>query len=340
MGSLECLLQRSTDSTLTGDSHQSEPHNRCIYSNMWAHLREMWCTFKCTLQCSRPIITRSLCSGFKLGPLCFDLFWTSLVLMSLPAVCWPSVFCLFTGNCFSDLLLSVQELRIDVVTSVSRPQFGILLVCLDCHYGCGPLYRKGRAQLHICRSRHLVHIWTPFAQIRFIGKVMESIHPWPGCDLYGCRARVKMWRQHTSSFLIFPQQVSCLICCLNVKQLSRRTPAKNNLLYMFVSTWWTLERELRYSVIISSAARSRLILVSLSLSVSLSHINIIASAECAGVHKNAGCSESDGFMCQWPPAQQINGPLFIFYASERSTETLNQENVWTAITIYMIKRKP
>lgn len=157
--------------------------NRSIYSNIWAHLRQMWCIFKCTLQCSQPIITRSLCSDFQLGLLCFDLFWTSSVLMSLPVVCWPSVFSLFTGNCISDLLLSVQKLRIDVVTSVSRPQFGILLVCLDCHYACGLLYRKGRAQMHICRSRHLVHIWTPFAQILFIGKVMESIHSWCGVSM-------------------------------------------------------------------------------------------------------------------------------------------------------------
>lgn len=39
----------------------------------------------------------------------------------------------------------------------------------------------------------------------------------------------------------------------------------------------------------------------------------------------AGCSEPDGFMCHWPPAQQINGPLF-FYASEMSTEAWQKWN--------------
>lgn len=155
---------------------------------------------------------------------------------------------------------------------------------------------------------------------------------WACAMLDGCPTLVpgiKMCRLHKSSFLIFPQQVTCVwSAAQNVKRLSPSPPAKNNLSLLCVNIWWTfVEGIIKMLCDLLECCK---VSFHSEHTHSLQIVNILASTQCAGVHKNAGCSEADGFMCHWPPAQQINGPLFIFYASERITEGRKKRKMfWT-----------
>ncbi len=129
--------------------------------------------------------------------------------------------CLFTGSCVADLLLSAQELRIDAVTSVCRPQFSPQAF--------------GRQRLSLCtwssvleRQGPVVHLQTqpfgahldtfctkpvylesngehsPLTWVWFVHtRVICTVRL---CHADGCRTLMpglKTWRQHTSSFLFY-----------------------------------------------------------------------------------------------------------------------------------------